>query len=159
MVSSKKPPKILDYYVLIYAPHHQRRVGDGYVPEQVLVAEKALGRSLTPDEEVKHINDDPHDNRPINLEIVSVNAGYRTQIVETGDDVIQRSTLPAKTFIPCKFQRPCWKTIRGPIAKKEGVYLPYICSFQTEGDIYKCSRFWKFLDQYMEQEKEETGSK
>ena len=55
----------------------------------------------------------------------------------------QKST---KTFVPCKFQKPCWKDIRAPLARKNKVYLPYICTFQTEGDIYKCSRFWNFLE-------------
>jgi hypothetical protein len=151
---SAKPPRIEDYYILLYAPHHERAVGDGYVPEQILVAEKTLGRKLTHDEEVRHINGQPHDNRPANLEILSVNAGYRTQTVEIDIDAIPRRTS-TKTFIPCKFQKPCWKTIRGPIAKREGVYLPYVCSYQTEGDIYKCSRFWNFVDQTLEEEKEE----
>lgn len=158
MVSTAKPPKILDFYVLLYSPHHERAVGDGYVPEQILVAEKTLGRKLTHDEEVKHINGNPHDNRPANLEIYSVNAGYKTVVLASGEEITRRTQ--DKTFIPCKFQKPCWKTIRGPLAKKEGVYLPYICSFQTEGDIYKCSRFWTFIDQTLEEEKkDDSGSK
>jgi hypothetical protein len=152
LVSSSKPPKILDYYVLIYAPHHERAVGDGYVPEQILVAEKSLDRKLTRDEEVRHINGQPHDNRPANLEIISLNADYRTSVVDPDADFVPRRAQ-AKTFIPCKFQKPCWKNIRGPLAKREGVYLPYVCSFQTEGDIYKCSRFWNFVEQTLEQEK------
>lgn len=160
MVSASKPPRILDYYILIYAPHHERSVGGGYVPEQILVAEKTLGRKLSSDEDIRHINGIPHDNRPANLEIHSVNAGYRSQAVESIDNIGAQHRTPTKNFIPCKFQRPCWKNIRGPIAKKEGVYLPYTCSYQTEGDVYKCSRFWSFVDEYMnEEKKEETGSK
>lgn len=157
MISNPKPTKILDYYVLIYSPHHERAVGDGYVPEQILVAEKSLGRKLTRDEEVRHINGQPHDNRPANLEIISLNADYRVSTIEDNADIALTRRAPAKTFIPCKFQKPCWKTIRGPLAKKEGVYLPYICSFQSEGDIYKCSRFWTFVDEAMKND--ETGSK
>lgn len=152
MVSTARPPKILDHYVLLYSPHHERAVGEGYVPEQILVAEKTLGRSLTKDEEVRHINGQPHDNRPANLEIISLNADYRSQVLEENVNFALQRKAP-KTFIPCKFQKPCWKTIRGPIAKKEGVYLPYVCSFQSEGDIYKCSRFWTFVDQALEEEK------
>lgn len=150
----KKPPKILDYYVLIHSPTHERAVGEGYVPEQVLVAEKALGRGLTADEEVRHINGNPYDNRPANLEIISANAGFRTQFL--GDETDEKpSRGSTRTFIPCRYQRVCWKTVRAPIAKKHGIYLPYHCSFQTEGDIYKCSHFWKFLEAEMEEKKEE----
>jgi hypothetical protein len=148
----RKPPKILDYYVLIYAPKHERAIGEGYVPEHILVAEKTLNRSLTADEEVRHINGNTHDNRPTNLEIVSANSNYRTQIVESDGEIISNRKAN-KTFIPCRYQRPCWKTIRSKIAKENGIYLPYYCSFQTEGDIYRCSRFWNFLDAEMEEDK------
>jgi hypothetical protein len=150
----KKPTQILDYYVLIYSPKHERAVGEGYVPEHILVAEKVLGRSLTADEEVRHINGNPHDNRPANLEIISVNAGYRTQVLDGETDNKPRRAS-TKTFVPCRYQRPCWKTVRAPIAKDNGVYLPYICSYQTEGDIYHCSRFWKFFAAEWEEKKEE----
>lgn len=51
-----------------------------------------------------------------------------------------------RTFVPCKFQKPCWKTIRAPIARKNKIYLPYVCSYQTEGDVYKCERYWDFKE-------------
>lgn len=143
--------KIFDYFVLVYMPNHPKAVGSGYVPEQILVVEKTIGRSLTPDEDVRHINGNTQDNRPQNLEIVSSNADYRSQGITT-DFVEQRA--PARTFIPCKFQKPCWKNIRAPIAKREGVFLPYLCSWQTGGDIYKCSHFWNFVDEEMENKKE-----
>ncbi len=145
------PKKIVDYYILIYKPRHSRAVGEGYVYEQVLVAEKQLGRSLTPDEDVRHINGDTQDNRPSNLEIVSTNIDYRAQAVDGNTGPLNRKS--SRVFMPCKFQRECWKTIRGPIAKKEKVYLPYICSFQDGGDIYKCSHFWNFVEKDLEEQK------
>lgn len=150
-MSTPKPrSKILDYFILVYKPRHHRAVGDGYVPEQVLVAEEFLGRLLTPDEEVRHINGNPQDNRPSNLEIISINSDYRSQSLgDSGDIVEQRRS--SKTYMPCKFQRPCWKDVRSQIAKKNKVYIPYICSFQIEGDVYKCSHFWKFLDKEMDE--------
>jgi hypothetical protein len=138
--------KVLDYYILIHNPAHHRAMGQGYVFEHVLVAERVLGRMLTEDEDVRHINGNPHDNRPENLEIVSAHSGYRTQSVAESVFYEKPRKLHTKTCVPCKFQRTCWKEIRAPIAKKQKVYLPYICSFQTEGDIYKCSHFWNFIE-------------
>jgi len=50
----------------------------------------------------------------------------------------------------CKFQRPCWKNVRAPIAKKNKIFLPYICSYQEEGDLEKCG----IRDRFLEEEKE-----
>lgn len=141
-------PKIYDYFVLVYAPHHIRAVQSGYVPEQILVAEKVLGRKLTPDEDVRHINGDVQDNRPVNLEITSSHADYKTTTLEVGVAPIKRAVH--KSFIPCRFQRQCWKEIRAPKAKKYGIYLPYTCSYQVEADIYKCGHFWNYLDKELE---------
>ncbi len=145
--------KIYDYFVLVYKPDHPKAFGLGYVPEQILVVEKTIGRSLSPDEDVRHINGNTQDNRPQNLEITSLNADYRAQSISS-DFVEQRAT--SSTFIPCKFQRPCWKNIRAPIAKREGVFLPYLCSFQLGGDIYKCSHFWNFVDEEMKLKGEDS---
>lgn len=145
---------IYDYFVLVHQPKHPRAVVQGYVPEHYLVAEKEMGRHLTPDEDVRHINGNPQDNRPSNLEIISYSKDFSTRVlVESGNET-NRATH--KTFMPCKFQRPCWKEIRAPIARKNKVFLPYICSFQTEGDIYKCSRFWSYIDKEMESPQEEA---
>lgn len=148
MVSRKT---IIDYFVLIYFPDHSRAVGEGYVPEQILVAEKVLGRDLTPDEDVRHINGDVKDNRPSNLEIVSSNAGYKVKsILDVPENDEQGAQRNSKIYMPCRFQKECWRDVRLPIIKKEHIYLPYICSYQSEGDIYKCSIFWKFMDKKME---------
>ncbi len=144
-------PKIYDYYVLVYQPKHHRAVGEGYVPEHILVAEKALGRLLTPDEDVRHINGNTQDNRSSNLEVISLNSDYRSYGVGDDSDYSERKTS-TKSFLSCKFQRPCWKEVRAPIARKNKIYLPYICSFQTEGDIYKCSVFWQYIDKEMQKE-------
>jgi HNH endonuclease len=147
----RKKVKIYDYFVLIYSPKHSRAFASGYVPEQILIAEKALQRFLTPDEDVRHINGDTQDNRPENLEIISANNGYRVQSIGSFQFDVPRKTSPDKTFISCKFQRQCWKEIRAPIARREKIYLPYICSYQSEGDIYKCGIFWTYLDKTMKE--------
>jgi hypothetical protein len=129
-------------------------VAEGYVPEQILVAEKSLGRLLTPDEDVRHINGNAQDNVLSNLVVISTNSEYRTMSLVSIIPSKQKST---KTFVPCKFQKPCWKEIRAPLARKNKIYLPYVCSYQTEGDIYKCSRFWNFLEA-AEEEKRRTDT-
>jgi hypothetical protein len=151
---STAKPKIYDYYVLVHAPKHPRATSLGYVPEQILVAEKTLSRQLTPDEDVRHINGNTQDNSPSNLEIISTNADYRSLSVSYSPE--SGSKGKSKTFMPCKFQLPCWKTIRGPMAKEKNIYLPYLCSYQEGGDIYKCSRFWTFVEKEMEQDNKEN---
>ena len=62
----------------IYLPNHKRASKEGYVYEQILIAEKVLGRELKyirhahgDNEIVHHINGDKMDNRNLNLLICS----------------------------------------------------------------------------------------
>lgn len=58
-------------YIYVYCPDHPR-ASCGRVPEQILVAEKNLGRNLKQEETVHHINFIRDDNRACNLLICSV---------------------------------------------------------------------------------------
>lgn len=61
-----------DGYKLIYKGRdHPMANHHGYVPEHRLVMSEHLGRPLTGDEHVHHINEDISDNRLKNLEILS----------------------------------------------------------------------------------------
>ena len=131
-----------DYYILEFHPDHARAQGDGWVPQQIIVMEQHLGRNLFPDEDVKHLNSNPHDNNITNLQITTPKFGNKSNsLFDTQDSARKLS----KTFVPCRFQRPCWKEVRAPIAREKGIFLPYICSYQQEGDIYTCQRFWDFV--------------
>ena len=144
---------IHDYYTLIYKPEHPRAEGDGWVPEQYLVMEEHLGREVSPDESVRHINGDTRDNRIENLQVVVPQFASRPSSLY---DNLEAAQNLSRTFVPCQFQNECWKTIRGPLARKLKVYLPYRCSYQSEGDIYKCGHYWKFLKAKQEAAKVEV---
>lgn len=142
---------ILDHFVLVYHPDHPRALGEGYVPEHILVMEKHLGRYLYDDEDVKHLDGNYHNN---NLENLYLSTAQREgKVAASLLDSRETAKRLSKTFISCKFQKVCWKEVRAPIVKAEKIYLPYICSFQTEGDVYDCSHFWRF-----QSKEQESGS-
>lgn len=58
-------------YITMFLPEHHLAMKNGYVYEHRLVAEKKLGRRLSPEEQVHHIDGDKQNNHPDNLEIVS----------------------------------------------------------------------------------------
>jgi hypothetical protein len=63
-------------YVVVYQPAHPRAMKPtGVVFEHVLVAEKAMGRTLPKHHAIHHVNGDPSDNTPSNL-VVCEDAAY-----------------------------------------------------------------------------------
>jgi len=67
-----------DGYIMIYCPngHPAYRSKTPHIPEHRLVMEKELGRYLSKDEEVHHINGIKDDNRLENLELVMKKAHF-----------------------------------------------------------------------------------
>ncbi len=58
-------------YVLAYVPKHPKAHKDGYVMLHTVLIERAIGRYLTENEVVHHINHDRSDNRLENLQLMS----------------------------------------------------------------------------------------
>lgn len=75
-LKDKKPYKgstIISGYRYIYKPEHPNAILKGrYVAEHRLVLENKIGRLLNNDEIAHHINGNELDNRPENLELMTV---------------------------------------------------------------------------------------
>jgi len=149
---SVSPKKFVDHFVLIYNPEHHRAYPAGYVAEHIIVAEEHLGRPLSDDEDVKHINGNTHDNSPQNLKVVS--GSYKILAINSESDTGHK---PSKTFVSCRYQKPCWDRIRSPIARKNKIFLPYVCSYQSEGDIYMCGNYWTFREGELRESELQAG--
>lgn len=69
-------------YVLIYMPEHPHSNSNGYFREHRHVMEQKLGRLLLPTEVVHHIDDNPSNNHPDNLELFATNREHLAQTLK-----------------------------------------------------------------------------
>lgn len=67
--NSKRERKVSGGYVFIYVPKYPKANPEGYYPEHRLIMERSIGRLLSNDEIVHHINQNRGDNRIENLEL------------------------------------------------------------------------------------------
>lgn len=72
-------------YVLVrVSEDHPLHVGNGYAYEHRVVASQMLGRQLSRDELVHHINGDKTDNRPENLQVLQRGEHNHLHLVQDG---------------------------------------------------------------------------
>jgi hypothetical protein len=64
-------------YIYIYKPNHPSSTLDGYVLEHILLAEKAIGHSLSDKNQIHHANNIPDDNRNSNIVICQDDAYHK----------------------------------------------------------------------------------
>lgn len=57
-------------YWMLWMPWHHRAQRKGYVPEHIIVAERALGRPIYRNEHCHHINGIKDDNRAENIRVI-----------------------------------------------------------------------------------------
>lgn len=66
-----KSNRVLNGYVVVYRPEHPSAMRsqnwEGYIYEHIVVAERKIGRSLSANEEVHHLDLDRSNNNPTNL--------------------------------------------------------------------------------------------
>lgn len=66
-------------YVMEHSPTHPHRTSNGYMCKHRLVMEKECGRYLRPGEVVHHIDGNPANNSPSNLQLFASNADHLRQ--------------------------------------------------------------------------------
>jgi hypothetical protein len=73
---------------VIYAPDHPHAhlFGGTHILEYRLIAEKKIGRYLNDDEIVHHVNGDYTDNRPENLEVMSLSEHAKIHAIGRRDN-------------------------------------------------------------------------
>ena len=75
-------------YVLAYVPKHPHAHNDGYVMLHTVIVERSLGRYLTENEVVHHINHNRKDNRIENLKLMDKKEHMSMHMKERWSDLL-----------------------------------------------------------------------
>lgn len=78
-------------YVFEFLPKHPRRNFWGFVPQHRLVAEDMIGRPLATNEVVHHIDENPGNNHPSNLQVMESREHWKLHAVKRAE--AQKSLL------------------------------------------------------------------
>lgn len=119
---SKQQIRIVNGYRMVYMPNHSDAVRsgsmEGYVYEHRLVAEQFMGRELTDDEDVHHLDKNRENNLPRNL-----------LVLEHGQHLKLHTWLQQNLIIP----------IEGSKVDREQVLKYCKCGVQINNDANYCS--------------------
>lgn len=108
-VKTSSPRKKKEGYWQVFRPNHPYCDYRGYILEHRLIMEEHLGRYLEQGEVVHHINEDPLDNRLINLKLMSLTehiSYHRNKNKQERDNRVCYNDPTHKTKFDKKEQ--CW---------------------------------------------------
>lgn len=74
----------------IWKPNHPKALKLGYVKQAILIAEKKIERFLKPNETAHHINKIRDDDRPENLQVMTIKQHKALHLLENSKFIIEQ---------------------------------------------------------------------